>query len=99
MLTGERACVIVAGMQFDKTDEESTKNAYALANRLVKEIGKLGYGEYRAHIDFMDEAADQYSFNDHAYRHFVETIKDAVDPNGILSPGRHGIWPKAYRIE
>ena len=99
MLTGERSCVIVAGMQFDKTDEASTKNAYALAHRLVKEIGKLGYGEYRAHIDFMDEAADQYSFNDHAYRHFVEKIKDAVDPNGILSPGRHGIWPKAYRVE
>jgi 4-cresol dehydrogenase (hydroxylating) len=26
-------------------------------------------------------------------------MKDAVDPNGILSPGRGGIWPRRYRKE
>ena len=26
-----------------------------------------------------------------------ETIKDAVDPNGVLSAGRYGIWPKHLR--
>jgi 4-cresol dehydrogenase (hydroxylating) len=45
----------------------------------------------------MDLASDQYSFGDHAYRRFCEAIKDAVDPNGILAPGRHGIWPSAMR--
>ena len=49
-----------------------------------REAAKQGYGEYRAHLDFMDLAAEQYSFNDHAYRRFCETIKDALDPNGIL---------------
>jgi hypothetical protein len=24
-------------------------------------------------------------------------VKDAVDPNGILSAGRYGIWPKHLR--
>ncbi|HET6870791.1 MAG TPA: hypothetical protein VFH80_33075, partial [Solirubrobacteraceae bacterium] len=64
---------------------------------LVTEAAKQGYGEYRAHLDFMDLAAEQYSFGDHAYRRFTETIKDAVDPNGILAPGKQGIWPASMR--
>lgn len=46
-----------------------------------------------------DRVASLYDFNDHAYRRFVETIKDAVDPKGILSPGKQGIWPKRFREE
>ena len=42
-------------------------------------------------------AAEQYSWNDHAYMRFCETIKDAVDPKGILTPGKQGIWPKSMR--
>ena len=45
----------------------------------------------------MDLAQEQYRFGDHAYRRFVETIKDAVDPNGILSPGKQGFWPASMR--
>ena len=44
-----------------------------------------------------DDVADQYSFNDFVLRRFNETLKDAIDPNGILSPGRAGIWPAAFR--
>ncbi len=39
----------------------------------------------------------QYSFNNHALRRFHEAIKDAIDPNGILAPGKSGIWPKHLR--
>ena len=46
---------------------------------------------------FMDKVAESYSFNDHAMRRFHETLKDAVDPNGILSPGKSGIWPRRLR--
>jgi 4-cresol dehydrogenase (hydroxylating) flavoprotein subunit len=97
LVINERSCVIVTGVNFDVTDEQQTSAAYATAKMLVEEAGRHGYGEYRAHLDFMDLAADQYSWGDHAYRRFCERIKDAVDPNGVLSPGRHGIWPAGMR--
>jgi 4-cresol dehydrogenase (hydroxylating) len=56
-----------------------------------------GWAEYRAPAAFQDLCAHTYSFNDHSLRRFREAIKDAVDPNGILSPGRYGVWPKAHR--
>jgi 4-cresol dehydrogenase (hydroxylating) flavoprotein subunit len=64
---------------------------------MIKEAAALGYGEYRGHIELMDLIADQFDFNDHAQRRLTERIKDAIDPNGIIAPGRHGIWPTAYR--
>ena len=38
-----------------------------------------------------------YSYNNRSLLRFHETVKDAVDPNGILSTGRYGIWPKHIR--
>jgi 4-cresol dehydrogenase (hydroxylating) len=84
---------------FDTQDEAQVKGAYDTCKLLVREAAKRGYGEYRAHLDFMDLAADQYAFNDHAYRRFNERLKDLLDPNGILSPGKQGIWPESLRSQ
>jgi 4-cresol dehydrogenase (hydroxylating) len=92
-----RSFIHVTLIIFDTKNEAQTKAAYDVAKQLVRDAAKLGYGEYRAHLDFMDLAAEQYSFNDHAYMRFCETIKDALDPNGILAPGKSGIWPQAMR--
>jgi 4-cresol dehydrogenase (hydroxylating) len=78
-------------------DAEKNARRRDLFRRLVKACGQKGWAEYRAPIIFQDDAQAEYSFNNHAYRRFVETLYDAVDPNGILSPGRMGIWPKHLR--
>ncbi|EAT89060.2 hypothetical protein SNOG_03855 [Parastagonospora nodorum SN15] len=71
---------------FDKTNAVHRTAVQNIFDNLFEEGKKRGYSKYRSHVRAMDRVASLYDFNDHAYRRFVETIKDAVDPNGILSP-------------
>jgi 4-cresol dehydrogenase (hydroxylating) len=95
--TNDRSAMIVSSLSFDRGNEQHVKDTFDTVRLLIEEVGTMGYGEYRAHLHFMDAASDQFSFGDHAYQRFTEAIKDAVDPKGILSPGRHGVWPARYR--
>ena len=83
------------GAAGDNTPEGKRKAAQLL-RRILEENAKLGYGDYRAPPMLQDDVSDQYSFNNHVLRRFHETLKDAIDPNGIISPGRAGIWPMAF---
>ncbi|KAH7402108.1 hypothetical protein DE146DRAFT_631375 [Phaeosphaeria sp. MPI-PUGE-AT-0046c] len=93
----ERHVIFVNMFCFDKTRAAHKMAVQAIFDNLFEEGKKRGYSKYRSHVRAMDRVASLYDFNDHAYRRFVETIKDAVDPNGILSPGKQGIWPKRFR--
>jgi len=78
-------------------DIEKNRESRKVFQRLVEVAAEHGWGEYRTHVAFMDRIAEVYSYNNHALQRFRETIKDAVDPNGILSPGKSGLWPKQLR--
>ena len=82
---------------YDRDDKAMTDSARALFNALIADAASQGYGEYRTHISFMDTVAQTFDFNQHALLRLNETVKDALDPNGILAPGKSGIWPRALR--
>jgi len=64
---------------------------------MIEAGAQHGWGEYRTAAVFQDAVMNTYSFNNNKLRRFHEAVKDAVDPNGILSAGRYGIWPKHLR--
>jgi len=99
MILSPRSVIHVVELIFDTNKKELTRSAYMASRELVKASAKLGYGEYRSHLDTMDLVAGEYDFNNHALGRLTGTLKDAIDPNGILSPGKQGIWPKSMRKE
>jgi len=92
----ERAFIFLYGFPITHDPETNKKNR-ASFQKLVKVAAEHGWGEYRTAPAHQAAVMDTYSFNNHALLRFHETLKDAVDPNGILSAGRYGIWPKHLR--
>src|SRR5579863_1325993 len=56
LIINPRAMVHVTMVMFDTKNEAQTRQAYDACRLLVTEAAKHGYGEYRAHLDFMDLA-------------------------------------------
>ena len=91
-----RAFIYLFGFPITRDPEKDAKMRESF-EEIVKVAAEHGWGEYRTAPAFQDAVVNTYSFNDHALRRFHETLKDAVDPHGIISPGRYGIWPKNLR--
>lgn len=81
---------------FDRKDPEMRKRVQWLVRTMIKDCSDNGWGEFRTHIGLMDQVAMTYDFNDHALMKLNETIKNALDPKGILAPGKSGVWPQKY---
>ncbi|KAM3071767.1 hypothetical protein ACMFMG_009630 [Clarireedia jacksonii] len=84
---------------FDKKSEESRKKALWLIRTLIREFRERGCGEYRTHLACMDQVAETYDWDDGALMKFNEQMKNGLDPNGVLAPGKNGIWPQNYDRE
>ena len=92
----ERAFIFIFAFPVTRDVETNKKNRAAF-KKLVQRAAEHGWGEYRTAPAYQDTIMNTYGYNNHSLLRFHETLKDAVDPNGILSAGRYGIWPKHLR--
>ena len=92
----ERAFLFAVGLPVTRSATVNAK-IRGIIRELVMVSAERGWGEYRTAPAFYELIMGVYSYNDHALRDFLETIKDAVDPNGIMSPGRYAIRSRNLR--
>jgi 4-cresol dehydrogenase (hydroxylating) len=88
-IVGGRDMHHIIDVLFNRTDPEEMKAAYACFGELLDEFNRAGYGVYRVNTAFMDKVAESYGL---VQRQVHQTLKRALDPNGIIAPGKSGIW-------
>jgi 4-cresol dehydrogenase (hydroxylating) len=92
----ERTFLFLIGMGVTRDPAVDGKRIAAF-KALIRIAAEHGWSEYRTAPVFQDAVLDVFSYNDHALRRVQERLKDALDPNGILSAGRYGVWPRHLR--
>ena len=90
---GGRAVIFVADLIYNRADADMIARCRALFAQLCKDFEAIGASIYRSHVTFMDEGAATQTWNEGAFGRFNRQFKAQVDPNGILAPGKQGIWP------
>ncbi|POR33555.1 Putative aryl-alcohol oxidase vanillyl-alcohol oxidase [Tolypocladium paradoxum] len=94
---GLREMHLILNIVYDRDDPKSREAATRCMRAMIDDAAKEGYGEYRTHLIFQDQVMKTYSWNDNALSKLNAKLKDALDPAGILAPGRCGVWPARYR--
>ena len=88
---------IVKNFNVSKSDRAHNQRTRQVVTRLIQTAAENGWSEYRSVPALQEAVMATFSFNDHAFMRTCERIKDALDPNGVLSAGRYGIWPRHLR--
>jgi 4-cresol dehydrogenase (hydroxylating) len=79
----------ILAMLWDKSDPAADRRAYLCYEELLREFGERGLAPYRVGTHAMDLTAKQYGKVNHE---FNQKLKAALDPNGIIAPGKSGIY-------
>lgn len=84
-LLTERTMVSVMTIAFDRNDQAETERAGACYDELFYSFMDAGYPPYRANISTMKKLTE----NSKRFWDITKAIKDVIDPNGIIAPGRY----------
>lgn len=89
-LLAERASVCTVGIFFNAHDSVERQRARLCYKALLQEYMRLGYPPYRHSSNFELAPASLLRGRD-GFSSLQSTIKNALDPNGILAPGRYAL--------
>jgi len=85
---GSRELHHIIALLYDRSDVDEHARAEACYRELVVGFGDKGWASYRTGVQAMDLVAQQYGA---ANRSVNARLKRALDPNGIIAPGKSGI--------
>ncbi len=88
-VVGWREMHHIIDLLFDKTNAEETTRANQCFDELITEFSKQGWGSYRTNTAYMEKVADTYG---PVKKDVNQRIKRALDPKGIIAPGKSGIY-------
>jgi 4-cresol dehydrogenase (hydroxylating) len=83
-LITDRALICVISLTYDREIPGEDDRARACYEELQAELEQAGYPPYRLGIQSM-----QLAGGSGAYARLLDTIRNSVDPGGILAPGRY----------
>ncbi len=84
-MLNERAMVAVTNIAFDTREADERRRASSCYAELSSSLASAGYLPYRTGPKGYERLRSQ----DDSFWKFAGRIKDALDPNGTLSPGRY----------
>ena len=73
---------------YDRSNPDEKKRAYACFDEMIDVFAAEGFASYRTNIAFMDKVASNFGAENKVVN---QKIKAALDPNGIIAPGKSGI--------
>jgi len=88
-IVGWRDMHHIIDLLYNRNDPEEMQRAHDCYAELVHAFAEQGYGVYRTSSGFMDLVAETYGPEIHDV---FQRIKRALDPKGILAPGKSGIY-------
>jgi 4-cresol dehydrogenase (hydroxylating) len=83
-MIADRSLACVISIAYDRSLPGEDRKAAACYDDLLDQLRANGFHSYRLTVRSMEHVKSNA-----AYDRFVSSLKNAVDPNGILSPGRY----------
>jgi len=82
-----RSIVTLMTIVYSRTLPGEEARAQELYAELRSQVRSLGYEQYRVALWSMHDVLDAAP----GHRHLARTIKAALDPDGVLAPGKYGL--------